>query len=96
MDGETALQGISRSDLIQNLSLLSSFLDWIEPLVPGRKMTTTFVQSVIQLVLDQTLNHPIQSRKFDLNTMHWGAELGIDLEDFSFNLLDTFDWMRPE
>lgn len=96
MDGETELQGISRSDLIQNLSLLSSFLGWIEPLVPGRKMTVTFVQRVIQRVLDQTLNHQIQPSDLELDTMDWGAELGIDINDFSFDLLDTFDWMRPQ
>ena len=96
MDGKTELQGISRSDLIQNLSLLSSFLGWIEPLVPGRKMTVTFVQRVIQRVLDQTLNHQIQPSDLELDTMDWGAELGIDINDFSFDLLDTFDWMRPQ
>jgi hypothetical protein len=96
IDSGPALPGVSKSDLIQNLSLLNGFLGWIEPLMPGRRLTGSFVQRVIQRVLDQTLNHPIESAARSISTMDWGAEMGLDMNELSFDLLDTFDWMRPE
>lgn len=89
--------GISRSELIQNMSLLNGFLSWIEPLMPGRKMTASFVQGVVQRVLDQALNPPVGSHDgLGLETMEWATNPGADLNDLSFNLLDTFEWLRPE
>lgn len=87
---------ISRSDVVQTLSLLNGFLGWIEPLMPGRTLTGSFVQRVIQRVLDQTLNHPIEPVVQGISTIDWGAEMGLDMNDLSFDLLDTFDWMRPD
>ncbi len=95
IDEASATPGFSRSELIQKLSLLDGFLSWIKPLLPSRKLTC-FISSVIQRVLDQTLNFPPRSPEPAVGIMGWGAEMGIDLNDFSFELLDTFDWMRPD
>lgn len=97
-------RSFSRSELVQKLSLLRGLLDWIKPLnvMPNRNHTN-FVGKVIERVLDQTLNAP---RDFSLGMGNWGQELelgfGEDLElgaatnDFAFDLLDTFDWLRPD
>lgn len=93
--GSAATLGVSRSEVIQNLSLLNGFLGWIKPLVPSRELTNG-IRRVIQRVLDQTLNHQANSIEPIVDIMDWGAEMGIDTNDFNFELLDTFDWMRPE
>lgn len=86
---------VSRSDLIQKLSLLSGFLSWIQPLTRSRKLTF-FVRRVIERVLDQTLNYQENLIDSPMGMLNWGAEMRLDTNDFSFDLLDTFDWLRPE
>lgn len=86
---------ISRSEVIQKLSLLNGFLDWIRPLMPNRELTCC-MRKVIQRVLDQVLNQPVSSVEPMVDIMDWGVAMGIDTNDCGFELLDTFDWMRPE
>lgn len=85
---------ISRSEVIQKLSLLNGFLDWIRLMMPKRKLAYR-VRKVIERVLDQALNHPARSVEPIVDFMDWGAT-GINTNEFSFELLDTFDWMRLE
>lgn len=97
---EAAEAAVSRSELIQKLSLFHGFLSWIRPFVPGKDKKTSFVRNVIRRVLDQVLA-PDSSRAVEQpgggggDFMSWGAEMGLDANDFSLDLLDTFDWMRP-
>ncbi|KAI1082157.1 hypothetical protein F5B20DRAFT_24555 [Whalleya microplaca] len=81
---------ITRSSIIQKLSLLVGFLDWIGPSAPNGDMCVDS-KSVIQRVLDQTLNATSSvyeaPAQFD-----WDTSTQLD---FNFDLLDTFDWNRP-
>ncbi|KAI0006760.1 hypothetical protein F4779DRAFT_629638 [Xylariaceae sp. FL0662B] len=82
---------ISRSSIIQKLSLLVGFLDWIGPSAPNGDLCVDS-KSVIQRVLDQTLN--AASSVYEAPTLFdWDTSTQLD---FNFELLDTFDWNRPE
>ncbi|KAJ3480568.1 hypothetical protein NLG97_g8042 [Lecanicillium saksenae] len=95
--GESAAlaSGTSRSEVVQMLCLLCGFLDWIKPLAPNRDLNTS-VRRVIQRVLDETLNSSASAQQPVVETMDWGAEMEINMNDFGFDLLGTFDWMLPE
>jgi NAD(P)H-nitrite reductase large subunit len=85
---------ISRSDIIQQLSLLVGFLDWVSPSAPNGDLCGS-CKTIIQRVLDQTLNGSAQ------NSALMGESFDFDLSSnfndyFNFDLLDTFDWLRPE
>ncbi len=88
---------LSRSSIIQQLSLLVGFLGWVAPSAPNWDLCQT-VKGVIQRVLDYTLNNPagppIQGQPMNLA----GAGLEIEANDifFNFDLMDTFDWLRPD
>lgn len=79
---------ITRSSIIQQLSLLIGFLDWIGPSGPNGELCAS-CSSVIQLVLDHTLNAREDESWPPVN-------LGAMQLDFSFELFDTFDWLRPD
>ena len=72
--------GVTRSSIIQQLSLLIGFLDWIGPGGTNGDMCMN-CRSVIQAVLDHTLN-----------SGQW-PQVGMSM-DFHFDLFDTFDWLR--
>ncbi|KAG8410288.1 hypothetical protein J3458_018000 [Metarhizium acridum] len=79
---------ITRSSIIQQLSLLIGFLDWIGPNGPNGELCAN-CSSVIQLVLDHTSNAPEDER--------WPpVRLDTTQLDFNFELFDTFDWLRPD
>ncbi|KID74186.1 uncharacterized protein G6M90_00g081390 [Metarhizium brunneum] len=79
---------MTRSGIIQQLSLLVGFLDWIGPGGPNGELCAN-CSSVIQLVLDHTLNAPEDER--------WPpVSLDAMQLDFNFELFDTFDWLRPD
>ncbi|KAF5135164.1 hypothetical protein E5D57_005808 [Metarhizium anisopliae] len=79
---------MTRSSIIQQLSLLVGFLDWIGPGGPNGELCAN-CSSVIQLVLDHTLNAPEDER--------WPpVSLDAVQLDFNFELFDTFDWLRPD
>jgi len=83
---------VSRSTIIQNLSLLIGFLDWIRPTAPNGNLCQT-VKEVIQRVLDKSLNPAAQG---DDAMAGWEPDFSAEINDFfTFDLLDTFDWLRP-
>ena len=97
---------IPRSDIIQKLGLLVAFLDWTAPKAASSAMCGT-VKKVIQHVLDEVLNH--NSSKgggadsgcaIDVtapSAFGLDADYFVDLNEmFSFDFLDTFDWLRQE
>ncbi len=89
----TVGQTVTRSSIIQQLSLLVGFLDWVGPSAPNSNLCKS-VMEVIKRVLDQTLNSvgPTQSEAFA-----WNSDVSAELNDFfNFDLLDTFAWLRPD
>jgi hypothetical protein len=87
---------ITRSSLIQKLSLLVGFLDWIKPNAPNGDLCGA-CKIIIKHVLDQALNAPAPG----YGSAPGGAGLGFDWDfttqvDFDFDLLDTFGWTRSE
>jgi hypothetical protein len=79
---------LSRSSIIQQLSLLVGFLGWVQPSAPNADLCVD-CKAVIQGVLDYSLNNMAGE---SLETLDW-ERLQLD---FNFDLLDTFDWMHPE
>lgn len=95
----TPALGVTKSGIIQQLSLLVGFLDWVSPSAPNGALCTS-CKAVIQHVLDQALNglpvnlsaNPGTEPPFDFN-YDVGAGMG---GFFNFDLLDTFEWLRPD
>ncbi|KAI1087001.1 hypothetical protein F5B19DRAFT_497797 [Rostrohypoxylon terebratum] len=83
---------ITRSNIIQKLTLLVAFLEWVSPSGSGPNGDLcNDAKSVIQRVLDQTLN--AASSVYEPPVFEWDFSTQID---FNFDLLDTFDWNRPD
>jgi hypothetical protein len=81
---------ITRSAVIQKLSLLVAFLDWVSPTAPNAELCKD-CKSVIQRVLDQALNaSPGEAVPF-LDGANWDFSTQLD---FNFELMDTFDWLK--
>ncbi|ETS73302.1 hypothetical protein PFICI_14907 [Pestalotiopsis fici W106-1] len=83
---------ITRSAIIQKLSLLVGFLDWVSPTAPNAELCKD-CKSVIERVLDQALNC------IPGNAPAFGASINWDLStplDFNFDLMDTYDWLRSD
>lgn len=92
--------GVTKARVVQQLSLLVGFLDWVNPTAPNGDLCTS-TKAVVQHVLDHTLNHG----GGPLDPANGGAQHGFDFPFdlgtdmggfFSFDLLDTYDWLRPE
>ncbi|KDN61969.1 putative fungal specific transcription factor domain-containing protein [Colletotrichum sublineola] len=91
---------LTRSSIIQKLSLLVGFLDWVSPTAPNGDLCAD-CKCIIQRVLDQALNGPAASASSAvdggfpaaLDAMDWDFSTQLD---FNFDLLDTYDWLRPE
>ena len=79
---------LTRSAIVQQLSLLVGFLDWVRPNQPNGELCAD-AKAIIQRVLDHHLNGPAQGEA--LGAMNWGV---MAQPDFNFDLLDTFDWLR--
>lgn len=82
---------ITRSNIIQKLSLLIAFLDWVSPIGPNGDLCGD-ARSVIARVLDHALN-AAPSVQEPPTMFDWDFSTQLD---FSFDLLDTFDWNRPD
>lgn len=82
---------ITRSSIIQKLSLLVGYLNWVSPSGPNGDLCND-AKSVIQRVLDQTLN-AAPSVHEPSAVFNWDFSTQVD---FDFDLLDTFDWNRPD
>lgn len=94
-----SVSGVTKAGVIQQLSLLIGFLDWIGPEAPNSALCIS-CRAVIQHVLDQALNGPpIDSSEqggFG-RAPDFSFDLGTDMgEFFNFDLLDTFDWLKPD
>ncbi|KID83511.1 Transcription factor, fungi [Metarhizium guizhouense ARSEF 977] len=88
---------ITRSRLIQQLSLLVGFLDWVGPMAPNTESCSS-VKKAVRHVLDQALN---EGAPQVTAPMDWVGDFGVgfsgDMNDFfNFELLHTFDWLRPD
>ncbi|KAI8628128.1 hypothetical protein F5Y19DRAFT_154173 [Xylariaceae sp. FL1651] len=84
---------ITRSSLIQQLSLLVGFLDWIKPTAPNGDLCGK-CKTIIKHVLDQALNPPATGyESADGAVPDWDFTTQVD---FDFDLLDTFGWTRSE
>ncbi|XWW97678.1 hypothetical protein V2A60_005664 [Cordyceps javanica] len=79
---------ISRATVIQQLSLLVGFFDWVRPSMPNAKLCAN-CKAIIQQVLDQCLNTSPEA----VMPAFPAWDLG-DQPDFNFELMDTFDWLR--
>lgn len=103
---EDGMAGLRRSDIVHQLSLLSGFLTWIGPEAANSSLWIA-VKDVIHRVLDQLLNAPTrmtQTREYagrsdDIGVA--GLMSDVDLPEdfhelFGMELLDSFEWLRPE
>ncbi|KAK6079041.1 1-aminocyclopropane-1-carboxylate deaminase [Seiridium cupressi] len=78
---------VSRSSIIQQLSLLVGLLDWVNPSAPNRDLCVDS-KKIIQRVLDHHLNSGMDVTSAP---MDWGL---VSIPDFNFELMDTFGWAR--
>jgi hypothetical protein len=81
--------GLTRSSIVQQLSMLIGFLDWVRPTAPNGALCAD-AKTVIQRTLDHGLN---STGDTVIDGMDWGV---FPQPDFNFELLDTFEWMRTE
>ncbi|GKT43044.1 thiamine repressible genes regulatory protein thi1 [Colletotrichum spaethianum] len=82
---------ITRSSIVQVLSLLVGFLKWVGPQEVNGNICLG-CRNIVQRVLDEALNMgPRSNPAVDGTEWDFPAQL-----DFNFDLLDTFEWMRPE
>ncbi|KAK8862332.1 hypothetical protein PGQ11_008567 [Apiospora arundinis] len=84
-----------RSQIIQQLSLLVGFLEWIRPSAPNSELCQT-VGRIIRHILDQTLDGPPAGPDGDAPPLvDWNTvDFATDVSNyFNFDLLDTFDWL---
>lgn len=90
---------VTRSGIVQQLSLLIGFFEWVSPGAPNADLCMS-CKVVIQHVLDQTLNEPlvnVPNTDVANSGLDYGLDFGPDMGGFfNFDLLDTFQWSRPE
>jgi hypothetical protein len=98
----TPAPGVTRSGIIQQLSLLSGFLDWVSPSAPNGDLCSS-CKAVIQHVLDHALNAPpvepasavaAEGVAFDFN-MDLSSDIDAINGYFNFDLLNTFHFEAP-
>ncbi|KAF0320677.1 hypothetical protein GQ607_012074 [Colletotrichum asianum] len=83
----------SRSNIIQQLSLLVGFLSWVKPSAPNADLCAD-CKVVIQHVLDHALNDTgAVGNALPVDISSWDVSAQLD---FNFDLMDTFDWLRPD
>lgn len=96
----TPVQGVTRSGIIQQLSLLSGFLDWVSPSAPNGDLCSS-CKAVIQHVLDYALNAPplLPSSEAAEGTFDFNLDCSSDIDAingyFNFDLLNTFNFEAP-
>jgi hypothetical protein len=79
---------LSRSTIVQQLSMLVAFLNWVEPGSPNRVVCGD-CEAIIQRVLDEHLNaSPTNNTSIEPLGPGFPNSLG-----FKFELLNTFDWL---
>ncbi|KAK7980303.1 hypothetical protein PG989_012760 [Apiospora arundinis] len=87
---------ISRSAIIQKLSLLVGFFEWVSPSAPNAALCENAMVT-IKHVLDATLNVGPSTAAAEgqagMANVDWNFSTQVD---FNFDLLDTFDWLRAD
>ena len=79
---------LSRSTIVQQLSMLVAFLNWVGPDSPNRVVCGD-CETIIQRVLDEHLNaSPTNNTSIEPLGPGFPNSLG-----FKFELLNTFDWL---
>ncbi|KAL6855627.1 fungal-specific transcription factor domain-containing protein [Trichoderma novae-zelandiae] len=86
----------TKAVVVEKLGMLAAFLDWVGPGSPNYDICSG-VKRVVRRVLEQALEMPVQTNLLD-GGGHWSMEdWSPDLNSFfNFDLLDTFEWLRPE
>ncbi|KAF5607596.1 uncharacterized protein FSUBG_5134 [Fusarium subglutinans] len=80
---------LSRSNIVQQLSLLVAFLNWVGPSSPNRVVCGD-CEAIIQRVLDEHLNSE-PTGNTDLVPLGIGVPPSLT---FGFELLNTFEWLQ--
>ncbi|KAK7947877.1 N-terminal binuclear Zn cluster-containing/DNA binding domain-containing protein [Apiospora aurea] len=88
---------ISRSAIIQKLSLLVGFFEWVSPSAPNAALCENAMVT-IKHVLDATLNidpaaAAAAAGQAGMANIDWNFSTQVD---YNFDLLDTFDWLRAD
>lgn len=83
---------ITRSSIIQKLSLLLGFFDWISPSAANTALCKQ-CKLTVEHVLDTTLNGPPDRPNAAAATLDWDFSAHFD---FNLDLLDTFGWLRSD
>lgn len=81
---------ITRSSIIQKLSLLLGFFDWISPSAANTTLCER-CKITVKHVLDTTLNGPSYDPNAPATALDWDFTTHVD---FHSDLLDTFGWLR--
>ncbi|KAI0835038.1 hypothetical protein F5Y06DRAFT_142892 [Hypoxylon sp. FL0890] len=88
----------SRSKIVQKLSLLVGYLDWVGPSGPNGELCQT-CKVTIEHVLDQAINindaPSTNDKSAPFSALNSPFEVPAELS-FNFDLLDTFEWLRSE
>ena len=87
---------LPRSEVIQNLSLLVGFLDWVRPTAANHELCGR-MQQIIKRTLDKILDPPKIT-----NTPQSSSAIPVSIQDLDFepmimddlDWLDTIDWAR--
>lgn len=90
--------GPTRFAIIEKLFLLIGFLDWVSPNAPNSDLCRS-CKRVIRLVLEKVTQEtpPAGGSPQAVPVFEpWKWDLGDASLDFEFDLLDTFEWLRPE
>lgn len=89
---------MTRAGIVQQLSLLIGFLDWVNPTAPNGDLCAS-TKAVVQHVLDHTLNGslPDSSNGEARHGFDFNCDFATDMGGFfNFDLLDTYDWLKPD
>lgn len=93
------VEGVTKSGIVQKLSLLIGFLSWVGPSAPNGHLCAS-CKTVIEHVLEHFVNGaPASSTSNGAadQVLDFNPTFGADMDGFfNFELLDTFDWMRSE
>lgn len=85
----------TKAMIVEKLGMLAAFLDWAGPSSPNADICFR-VKKVVRRVLEQALEAPVQTNMLDEGG-HWSMDMSPDFNSFfNFDLLDTFEWLRPE
>jgi len=84
---------ITRSSIIQKLSLLVAFLDWVDPNAPNADLCKS-CKTAIELMLNHALNNV-----GNLEALFGQGQAVFEFTggpEFDFDLMDSFDWFMTQ